>query len=266
MLCKNLYGIYKIKEVINIQALITGASSGIGRDMARYFDKLGYDLILIARDEKNLEELKKELNVNIEIIPIDLSKEDNCKELYNKVKGKNIDILINNAGFGEFGEFTDTNLDKELNMINVNIKAVHILTKLFLQDKKKRNSGHILNVASIAGFMPGPLMTTYYSTKAYIVRLTQSIYEELKKEKVKVSISALCPGPVDTNFDKVAGVKFNLKKLSSEYVAKYGIDNMLKGKLIIIPGIKIKIAKFLAKISPDKLTAKISMKMQERKR
>lgn len=183
MLCKNLYGIYKIKEVINIQALITGASSGIGRDMARYFDKLGYDLILIARDEKNLEELKKELNVNIEIIPIDLSKEDNCKELYNKVKGKNIDILINNAGFGEFGEFTDTNLDKELNMINVNIKAVHILTKLFLQDMKKRNSGHILNVASIAGFMPGPLMTTYYSTKAYIVRLTQSIYEELKKEK-----------------------------------------------------------------------------------
>ena len=151
-------------------------------------------------------------------------------------------------------------------MIDVNIKAVHILTKLFLQDMVKRDKGYILNVASIAGFMPGPLMATYYSTKAYIVRLTQALYTELKKKKSKVKISALCPGPVNTNFNKVANVKFNLKGQSSEFVAKYGIDEMLKGKTIILPGGKIKIARFLAKISPEKLVARICMKMQEKKK
>lgn len=249
-----------------MKALVTGASSGIGRDMARYLSTLGYDIIAVARDGKALNELKQSLHTNIEIISMDLSEEEDCKELYNTLKNKKIDILVNNAGFGDFGEFVDTDLDKELNMINVNIKAVHILTKLFLKDMVKRDSGHILNVASIAGFIPGgPLMATYYSTKAYIVRLTQSIYTELKKKKSNVKISVLCPGPVNTNFNKVADVKFNLKGQSSEYVAKYGIDETLKGKLIIIPGVKIKIARFLVKISPEKLSAKVCMKMQKRK-
>lgn len=249
-----------------MKALVTGASSGIGRDMARYLSTLGYDIIAVARDGKALNELKQSLHTNVEIISMDLSEEEECKELYNTLKNKKIDILVNNAGFGDFGEFVDTDLDKELNMINVNIKAVHILTKLFLKDMVKRDSGHILNVASIAGFMPGgPLMATYYSTKAYIVRLTQSIYTELKKKKSNVKISVLCPGPVNTNFNKVANVKFNLKGQSSEYVAKYGIDETLKGKLIIIPGVKIKIARFLAKISPEKLSARVCMKMQKRK-
>ncbi len=248
-----------------MKALVTGASSGIGRDMARYLSSLGYDIIAVARDGEALNKLKQELKTNVEIISIDLADEDGCKELYNTVKSKKIDMLVNNAGFGDFGEFVNTDLDKELNMINVNIKAVHILTKLFLQDMVKRDSGHILNVASIAGFMPGPLMATYYSTKAYIVRLTESIYTELKKKKSKVKISVLCPGPVNTNFNKVANVKFNLKGQSSEYVAKYGVDKSLKGKLIIIPGNKIKIAKFLAKISPEKLTSRVCMKMQEKK-
>lgn len=151
-------------------------------------------------------------------------------------------------------------------MIDVNVKAVHILTKLFLQDMVKRDSGYILNVASIAGFMPGPLMATYYSTKAYIVRLTQSLYTELKKKKSKVRVSVLCPGPVNTNFNKVANVHFNLKGQTSKSVAKYAIDKMLKGKLIILPGIKIKLARFLAKISPEKLVARICMMMQEKKK
>lgn len=249
-----------------MKALVTGASSGIGRDMAKYLSSLGYDIIAVARDEQALNKLKEELQTKVEIITIDLKDEEACKSLYDNVKNKEVDIVINNAGFGDFGKFVETNLDKELDMINVNIKAVHILTKLFLKDMVKRNSGHILNVASIAGFMPGPLMATYYSTKAYIVRLTQSIYTELKKDKSKVRVSVLCPGPVNTNFNKVANVKFNLKGLSSEYVAKYAIDNMLKGKLIIMPGKLIKIARFLAKISPEKLVARISMKMQERKR
>lgn len=248
-----------------MKALVTGASSGIGRDIARYLSSLGYDIIAVARDVDSLNRLKKDLKTNVEIISIDLANEEDCKELYNIVKNKKVDILVNNAGFGDFGEFIDTDLDKELNMINVNIKAVHILTKLFLKDMVKRDSGHILNVASIAGFMPGPLMATYYSTKAYIVRLTQSIYTELKKKKSNVKISVLCPGPVNTNFNKVANVKFNLKGQSSEYVAKYGIDETLKGKLIIIPGVKIKIARFLAKISPEKLSARVCMKMQKRK-
>lgn len=157
-----------------MRALVTGASSGIGRDIARYLSKLGYDIIAVARNGEALNELKKELPTKVETISVDLKEEDACKKLYEAVKHKKIDILVNNAGFGDFGEFVNTDLDKELNMIHVNIEAVHILTKLFLQDMVKRNSGYILNVASIAGFMPGPLMATYYSTKAYIVRLTRS--------------------------------------------------------------------------------------------
>lgn len=249
-----------------MKALVTGASSGIGRDIARVLSNMGYDIIAVARDGVKLNELKNELKTKVEIIAVDLSDTETCKELYKTVKNKGIDVLVNNAGFGEFGEFTTTNLDKELSMINTNITAVHILTKLFLQDMVKKDKGYILNVASIAGFMPGPLMATYYSTKSYIVRLTQSIYTELKKKKSNVHISVLCPGPVATNFNKVAGVKFNLKSMSSEYVAKYGINKMFKKKLIILPGIKIKIARILAKISPEKLVARVCYHMQEKKR
>lgn len=248
-----------------MKALVTGASSGIGRDIARYLSGLGYDIIAVARDGVQLSKLKEELKTNVETISIDLADTDACKQLYELMRNKNIDVLINNAGFGDFGEFTNTDLDKELNMIDVNIKAMHILAKLFLQDMVKRDTGYILNVASIAGFMPGPLMATYYSTKAYIVRLTQSLYTELKKKKSKVKVSVLCPGPVNTNFNN-ANVHFNLKGQSSEYVAKYAIDKMLKGKLIILPGIKIKLARFLAKISPEKLAARVCMMMQEKKR
>ncbi len=249
-----------------MKALVTGASSGIGRDIARVLSNMGYDIIAVARDGVKLNELKEELKTKVEIIALDLESPESCKELYKTVKYKDIDVLVNNAGFGEFGEFTTTNLDKELSMINTNITAVHILTKLFLQDMVKKDKGYILNVASIAGFMPGPLMATYYSTKSYIVRLSQSIYTELKKEKSNVHISVLCPGPVATNFNNVAGVKFNLKSMSSEYVAHYAIKKMFKKKLIILPGIKIKIVRFLAKISPEKLVARINYHMQEKKR
>ena len=165
-----------------MKALITGASSGIGRDIARTLSQKGYDLVLVARDEEKLRNVKEELeknNVNIETITMDLSIEENCKELHKKVK--NVDILINNAGFGDCGNFTKTSLDKEIKMINTNITAYHILTKLYLIDMKAKCSGKILNVASIAGFMPGPLMSTYYATKSYIVRLSEGIREELKK-------------------------------------------------------------------------------------
>ena len=214
-----------------MKALITGASSGMGRDMAKILSQKGYDLILVARDEKKLEEVKKQLKTETKIVVMDISKEENCKKIYEE--NKDIDILINNAGFGDCGHFEETSLDKDIQMIHTNIIAYHILTKLYLKEMIKKDSGKILNVASIAGFMPGPLMTTYYSTKNYVVRFSESIREELRRKKSKVQISILCPGPVDTNFNKVADVEFALKGLSSEYVAKYAINKFFKGKFYI---------------------------------
>ena len=245
-----------------MKALITGASSGIGRDIAINLSKKGYDLILVARDLEKLNEVKSKLHTNVEVVSMDVSNAENCKELHEKYQ--NIDILVNNAGFGDCGYFTKTSLDKELKMIDTNIVAYHVLTKLYLQDMKQKNSGKILNVASIAGFMPGPLMATYYSTKAYVVRLSEAI-RELRREKSNVQISILCPGPVNTNFNKVADVQFALKGLSSEYVAKYAVDKLFKGKFYIVPGWKIKLARFGAKIAPNNFVAKICYNMQRRK-
>ncbi len=247
-----------------MRALITGASSGIGRDMARELDKKGIDLVLVARNKEKLEEVKKSLNVKCEVIPMDLGIEENCIKLYDMAK--DIDILINNAGFGSFGYFDETDLEKEIKLIDTNVKAVHILTKLYLKDMVEKNSGSILNVASIAGFMPGPLMCAYYASKAYVVRLSEGIREELKKKKSKVKISVLCPGPVDTNFNDVAGVKFKLPSYTSEHVAKYAVEKMLKGKFLIVPGIKIKFVRLMSKISPNNITSKVVYIMQERKR
>ena len=246
-----------------MNVLITGASSGIGRDFAREFNKLGYDLILVARDIEKLQELKNELNVKTKIIQMDLSIEDNCKKLYEE--NPDIDILVNNAGFGACGNFVDIDIEKEIKMINTNITAYHILTKLYLQSMTKKDEGQILNVASIAGFMPGPLMATYYSTKAYVVRFSEAIREELKKQKSKVKISILCPGPVNTNFNKVADVEFATKGLPSEYIAKYTIKKLLKGKFYIVPGLSIKLLKRFSKICPTNIMAKLCYKMQKRK-
>ena len=248
-----------------MKVLITGASSGIGKDMARVMAKKVDELVLVARDVTKLEEVKKELenDVKIEIISKDLSIEENCKEIHNQVQ--NVDILINNAGFGDCGNFTKTSLEKDLNMIKTNIIAYHILTKLYLTDMKEKNSGKILNVASIAGFMPGPLMATYYATKNYVVKLSEAIREELKKEHSKVQISILCPGPVETNFNKVANVDFHLREANSMDVAKYAIKKLQKGKFYIVPGIDVKIARFGAKILPANLISKFAYMAQKRK-
>ena len=246
-----------------MKALITGASSGIGRDMARELSKRGYELILVSRDIERLNRVKEQLKTKVETVSVDLSVAENCIKLHERFR--DIDLLVNNAGFGDCGKFTETKLDKELKMIDTNIVAYHILTKLYLQDMKERNRGRILNVASIAGFMPGPLMATYYATKSYVVRLSESIREELRREKSKVQISILCPGPVDTNFNKVADVQFALKGLSSQYVAKYAINEMIKGKFYIVPGTKIKLARFASKITPSNIVARVSYNMQKRK-
>ena len=249
------------------KAIVTGASSGIGKDIAIELAKKNYDLVLVSRDIDKLNKVKEQIyNVQVEVISKDLSIEQNCIDLFEQLKNEKIDILVNNAGFGLFGEFAEAPLEKELSMIKTNITATHILTKLFLQKMKSENSGYILNVASIAGFMPGPLMSAYYATKAYVVRLTQAIKEELKNEKSNVKVGVLCPGPVNTNFNKIAGVTFNLPALSSKYVAKYTVNKILKNKFYIVPGIQIKAVRFFAKIIPDSIMAKMCYKNQANKR
>lgn len=248
-----------------MKALVTGASSGIGLEMAKYLDSLGYEVILVARSKEKLESVAKTLKHKPKIIVMDLQQVEDIKSLYVLVKNDDVDILVNNAGFGLCGKFTDTELAKELNMIDINIKAVHILTKLFLKDMKRKNKGYILNVASSAAFQSGPLMATYYSTKSYVYRLTEAINYELKKDKANVTVSCLCPGPVDTNFNNVADVKFSVKPLKADYVAKYAIDKMLKGKMLIIPGFKIKCAKFFGRFISDKTLMKITYKIQKKK-
>jgi hypothetical protein len=247
-----------------MKALVTGASSGIGREMAIQLSDMGYDLILVARRKKKLESLQKKLPGKTTIITMDLSSPVNCMKLYDKVKKEDIEVVVNNAGFGMFGEFSKTNLDKELDMIDTNIKAVHILTKLFLKDFKEKDSGYILNVASSAAFLSGPLMATYYATKGYVLKLTEAIYEELRREESNVYIGALCPGPVDTEFNKVAKVEFAVKSLDSKYVAEYAINKMFQRKTIIIPGFWMKFVR-LSGLLPRKLLLRINYKIQRRK-
>ncbi len=249
-----------------MKALITGASSGIGRDMAKVLSDKGFDLILAARRINRLEELQKDLKTNVKIMGCDLSQEKACYDLYESCKTESIELVINNAGFGHFGAFDKTDLDKEMELIDVNIRAVHILTKLFLRDFKERDSGTILNVASSAAFLPGPLLSSYYASKAYVLRLTEAIHEELRQANSHVRVCALCPGPVRTEFNEVANVKFNIGSLSSEYVAKYAIEKALRGKLVIVPGVQMKIIRVLDKITPNCLLLPISYHIQRRRK
>ncbi|MBE6147305.1 MAG: SDR family oxidoreductase [Firmicutes bacterium] len=248
-----------------MKALITGASSGIGLEIAKYLDSLDYELILVARDKEKLESFASTLKNKAKVIVMDLLVEANVKSLYVLTKNEDIEILVNNAGFGDFGTFSETELSKELEMIDLNIKAVHILTKMFLKDMKKKNKGYILNVASSAAFQPGPLMATYYSTKAYVLRLTEAVSYELKKEKSNVKVSCLCPGPVETNFNNVAGVRFSVKPLKADYVAQYAINKMFKNKLVIIPGFKMRCARFFGRFLSDKKLMSITYKIQKKK-
>ena len=251
-----------------MKALITGATSGIGLDMARYLATKGYELILVARNKENLEIIQEKLPTKVTIVVADLSDEQKVKEVSLIAKKENIDILINNAGFGDFGYLTDTDLNKDLNMINTNVKAVHILTKSIVKDLEKKDTDtYVLNVASSAGLQPGgPLMPTYYATKAYVRSLTESLYYEEKKKKTKVHVSVLCPGPVDTNFNNVAGVHFSVKPLKSTYVAKYAIDKMFENEMLIIPGSGMRWAKFMSRFVSDKFLLRIAYNVQKKKK
>ena len=248
-----------------MKALITGATSGIGKKIAEKLSERGWELILTGRNETMLLEMKEKLG-NTEIIAADLSQRSDVMKVYEFCREKNIDMLVNSAGYGLFGRFEETDLDDEINMINVNITALHILTKLFLRDFKKRDNGIILNVASAAGFMAGPLLSSYYASKNYVLKLSIAIYEELRRAKSKVRITVLCPGPVDTNFNERAGVSFSAKPITADYAAEYAIKKALAGKLFAVPGLSIKAAVIGQRFVPSKLLAAITYNVQQAKK
>lgn len=248
-----------------MKALVTGATSGIGRSMATKLVSMGWELILTGRNEKVLREMQAQLGAKTEIITAELSDKSEVLKVYDFCKNKSVDMLVNNAGYGIHGKFDETDLDDELDMINVNITALHILTKLFLRDFKKRDSGIILNVASSAGFMTGPLMSSYYASKNYVVRLSIAIAEELRRDKSNVSITLLCPGPVDTNFNNRAGVSFSVKPITADYAAEYALEKALSGKLFAVPGLTIRAGVFASRFVPHKLLAAITYNIQKSK-
>lgn len=248
-----------------MKALITGATSGIGKSMAKKLSMRGWELILTGRNEAALEQLKTELG-RTETITADLSKRDDVFKVYDFCKDQNIDMLINNAGYGIFGRFEKTDLNDELDMIGVNIVAVHILTKLFLRDFKERNHGIILNVASSAGFMTGPLLSSYYASKNYVVRLSLAIAEELRRDRSNVSITLLCPGPVDTNFNNRAGVSFSVKPISPDYAAEYALRKAFDRQLIAIPGFSVRAGVFASRFVPHKLLSAVVYGIQHSKK
>ncbi len=248
-----------------MKALITGASSGIGRDMARELAADGWDVIAVARRTERLHELKEEFGDRIQCVRCDVSRLEECKKLHEVIQPQKIDLLVNCAGFGLCGFFDETDLDTEVNMIETNVVAVHVLTKLFLKDFVARDYGYILNVASIAGFFSGPLMATYYATKNYVVSLTGAVREELKQQNSRVKISAFCPGPVATEFNEVAHVRFSAAPISSERAAHQALHGVIKGKPVIVPSLKIKTLRFLKRLMPDTAITRMCYHFQKKK-
>jgi short-subunit dehydrogenase len=249
-----------------MKAVVTGASSGIGKEIAKRLSRMGYELYLVARREDRLKELASDLSGPSNIIVSDLSKAENCFSLYESLKNEDIDIFVNNAGFGAFGESWTVPLERELSMIDLNVSAVHILTKLFLKDFKEKNKGYILNIASVAAFFQGPLLSTYYATKAYVLKYSFALNSELRKNKSNTYVGAVCPGPVKTEFSAVSGVEFFNVGLEASYVAKIAIKKMFKKKPVIVPGLLMKVGIFLFKFLPLKLQGRIAYFLQRAKK
>jgi hypothetical protein len=235
-------------------AVITGASSGIGAELAKLYSSRGYGIVLVARRADRLQTLAEQLGTSVRVIPCDLSFREECVALYDKTADLNVELLVNCAGFGAVGKFDQIDLERQIEMTDINCTALMTLTHLFLRDFKYRNNGKILNVASSAGLLPGgPNMAVYYATKAYVVSLTNAIAEELRSQGSDVKIAALCPGPVDTEFNDVAGVKFMLGGISPQYCAKCAARGLDMGETLIIPEEKIKALAFAARFLPKKL-------------
>jgi uncharacterized protein len=253
-------------------ALITGASSGIGWDLAHLFAADGHDLILVARSEAKLRELalqlEKKHKITARVIPADLERPEAPAELFASVD-RPVDFLVNNAGFGLSGKFAATDLDRELAMIQVNVSALTALTKLFLKPMIERGRGRILNVASTAAFQPGPLMAVYYATKAYVLSFSEAIAEELGG--TGVTVTALCPGPTATGFASAAEMTttrlFNvMKPMTSVKVARIGYNAMNRGKRTVITGTINKVLAHSVRVTPRRVVAKVTRTLQEKRR
>jgi uncharacterized protein len=256
-------------------ALVTGASSGIGLEMSKVLAKDHCDLILVARDKKKLEqvaaEIRKSHAVDVTVISQDLALPNGPSELVKKVTelGKPVDILINNAGYGDFGPFAEAAEDRILGMIQVNIIALTRLTRAFLPSMIKRGNGKVLNVASTAAFQPGPLMAVYYASKAFVLSFSEAIANELSG--TGVTVTALCPGPTESGFQQAAkmeGSKLLSSKMvtmmTSVNVAEQGIDAMKKGRRIIVTGLANKMMAFSVRLAPRGMLTQLVRKMQER--
>lgn len=249
-----------------MKALITGVSSGIGRSFAIELSKLGFDIVGVSRNEENMLKLKSQIETNFEPICLDLTSENSIDLLYERVKDEEITVFINNAGIGLYGEFKNESLEEELHLINLNVIVMHKLTKLFIAKMENQEKGYILNVSSLAAFMPGPLMATYYASKAYVLSLSEAIAKELEVEDSPVRVAVLCPGPVDTDFNKKIGIKFKGKALDPSYVATYAIKQLFLDKGVIIPGFKNKLAYFASRLFTRKTVINANYNIQKEKK
>ncbi|MCI7107591.1 MAG: SDR family oxidoreductase [Lachnospiraceae bacterium] len=250
-------------------AVITGASSGIGAAFARCLAREGYPLVLVARRRERLEQLAQELKqagVESVVFVADLSQKEECYRLMEELSSKTLGVFINDAGFGDCGCFLETDVEKELEMIDVNVKAMHLLSKLVLRKMEKQNGGYLLNVVSSAGLIPaGPYMATYYATKSYMLSLTRAVAQELKERKSSVYIGALCPGPVDTEFNSVANVEFALHGITPEYCAEYAVRQMRKRRVLIVPTMTMKAATTFGRLIPQSLYIRLTGHQQKKK-
>ncbi len=245
-----------------MKALITGASGGIGKAIAEVLAERGCELVLCSRNKEKLDALARALPVPARVVALDLSREENCFALHEATKNDGVDILVNNAGFGVFGKFTDAPLAEHLNLLDLNVRAAQILMYLFLKDFRARGNGYILNVSSAAGFFPGPMLASYYASKNYLSRLSEAVAEELRRERSRVRVCALCPGPVKTGFNARAGVSFNLRSAGARETAVAAVNGMLAGKRIIVPEFKFRALIFLSRFLPRGLVAAIVYAIQ----
>jgi short-subunit dehydrogenase len=254
-------------------ALVTGASSGIGAELARIHAEHGGDLVIVARRQDRLESLKTELEaahgVTVHVLPKDLTQAEAPKQIYDEVRslGVTVDYLVNNAGFGYRGFFHKQDWATNEAMIKLNILALAALTRLFVPDMVARHSGRILNLGSMAGFLPGPLNAVYYASKAFVISFSEAIANELRHTGVTVTV--LCPGPTQSEFTRIAqmsDVNLTRTMASTRRVAEAGYEAMLRGKTVIVPGLANKITIHgLLRLSPRRLSTRISRILMERR-
>ena len=252
-------------------ALVTGASSGIGLDLSRELARHGHDVVLVARTAATLQDVAAELQksgVTTHVITSDLSRPNAATDIASELKRRNIEVevLVNNAGFGLVGNFAGNDMQREVDMIQVNVVALTQLTKLLLQPMVARKRGRILNVASTAAFQPGPLMAVYYATKAYVLSFSEAIADELRNSGV--TVTTLCPGPTHTGFAEIANMTESrlftmMRPMSSEDVARAGYKGMMGGKRLVVPGAKNKLLVQSLRVSPRRAVTTLVRKFQE---